>query len=166
MLSYGSRMWNFTTLKMREMDIWLTIRLFLLYTVLSKLCRWKLLVEVMKGWKLAKEFMLVSSARMSPAPWFLPSDYLAGKQSEETRVKIPSKLACSVYKCWSQYLDAFKTQNLSPGGRKVGEIWEHPGPASPVTWQWSKLVRFGWGMDSPGWPAPSRWWKLWLAPGS
>lgn len=81
----------------------------LLYTVLSKLCCWKLLVEVMKGWKLAKEFLLVSSARMSPAPWFLPSDYLAGKKSEETRVKITSKLACSVYKCWSQYLDAFKT---------------------------------------------------------
>lgn len=48
----------------------------------------------------------VSSARMSPAPWFLPSDYLA---VEEIAVKIPSKLACSVYKCWSQYLDTFKT---------------------------------------------------------
>ena len=71
-----------------------TIRLFLLDTVLSKLCCRKLLVEVNK----AKEFLSVSSARMSPAPWFLPSDYLAGKKSEETRVKI-FKSACSVYKC-------------------------------------------------------------------
>lgn len=157
-------MWNVTSLKMREMDIWLPIRLFLLYTVLSKLCCWKLLVEVMKGLKLAKEFLLVSSARMSPAPWFLPSDYLARKKSKETRVKIPSKLACSVYKLLISI--SWCLQNLSPGGRKVGEIWEHPRPASPVAWQWSKLVRLGWGMDGPRWPAPSRSWKLWLAPGS